>query len=184
MKHVLLFTLLGSMLMLSCNDDNNIENQEELITTVRYDLIPRGGGINVILIFRDLDGDGGNAPTTMISDNLKAGKVYDGILSILNEAEDPAEDITIEIRDEAEEHQFFFQTGNQIQVAYNDTDNNGKPIGLKTILTAGNAAASQTIKITLRHEPDKNASGVSGGNIQNAGGETDIEVLFTLDVEQ
>ena len=30
--------------------------------------------------------------------------------------------------------------------------------------------------VTLRHEPDKSAQGVSAGDITNAGGETDIEV--------
>ena len=102
---------------------------------------------------------------------------------MLNESESPVEDITLEVNEEAEAHQFFYQTSGQIAIAYNDTDNNGKPIGLKTVLTTANAGVGQSIKITLRHEPNKGASGVSTGNILNAGGETDIEVNFSLDVE-
>jgi hypothetical protein len=39
------------------------------------------------------------------------------------------------------------------------------------------------LKITLRHEPNKKASGVVGGSITNAGGETDIEVSFDVEVK-
>ena len=39
-----------------------------------------------------------------------------------------------------------------------------------------------TITVILRHEPDKDASGVSNGDITNAGGETDIEVVFNVEV--
>ncbi|HBK71516.1 MAG TPA: type 1 periplasmic binding fold superfamily protein, partial [Flavobacteriaceae bacterium] len=35
----------------------------------------------------------------------------------------------------------------------------------------------------LRHEPNKSASGVSDGDITNAGGETDIEVIFNITVQ-
>jgi len=37
--------------------------------------------------------------------------------------------------------------------------------------------------VTLRHQPDKGAIGVSDGDITNAGGETDIEVLFDVIIE-
>lgn len=183
MNKLWIYSLLLIGLFTACNDETTIENQEELITTVRYELTPRGGGNNIQLTFQDLDGDGGNAPTTTISGKLQAGITYDGVLSLLNETETPAEDITIEIRDEAEAHQFFYETSPQIQISYNDADQNGRPIGLKTVLTAGTAAAAQAIKITLRHEADKAATGVSDGNIQNAGGETDIEVAFIVDIE-
>ena len=41
----------------------------------------------------------------------------------------------------------------------------------------------ESYTITLRHEPAKTATGVSGGDITNAGGETDIEVVFDVTVE-
>jgi hypothetical protein len=43
--------------------------------------------------------------------------------------------------------------------------------------------ASGNLTITLIHEPDKFAEGVSGGNIENAGGSTDAEVVFPVIVE-
>ena len=80
-------------------------------------------------------------------------------------------------------HQFFYQvTVNGLDVAYDDMDDDGNPIGLLTTLTT-NGVGAGTMTVVLRHEPDKNAVGVSTGNIANAGGETDIEVTFDVDVQ-
>ena len=49
--------------------------------------------------------------------------------------------------------------------------------------TATGAASVGTLKVTLRHEPNKSAAGVVGGDITNAGGETDIEVEFPIVIE-
>ena len=49
-------------------------------------------------------------------------------------------------------------------------------------LTTGDAA-SGNITIILRHEPVKDAEGVSDGDITNAGGETDISVTFPVVVQ-
>ena len=41
-----------------------------------------------------------------------------------------------------------------------------------------NAAGSGELQVVLRHEPDKFGANVSAGDITNAGGETDIEVMI------
>ena len=81
-----------------------------------------------------------------------------------------------------EEHQFFFATTGASMFNYADQDNDGNPVGLSFELTTGDAG-SESYTITLRHEPDKSATGVSGGDITNAGGETDIEVVFDVIIE-
>ena len=163
-------------------DDPVIPNEEELITTLSYTLTPTTGGAAVTLSFKDLDGDGGNAPI-ITGGTLIANQTYTGTLDLLNEAESPAESITEEVQEEAEEHQFFFQsTIADVVIAYTDQDADGNPIGLTSMLTTG-AAASGAITITLRHEPNKSAAGVSGGDIDSAGGETDIEVTFPIEVQ-
>jgi hypothetical protein len=171
--------------MSSCKDDPvepEVENEEEVITTVNYTLTPDGGGDDVVLSFQDLDGDGGNA-ATITNGVLAANTAYTGALELLNEAENPAEDITVEVANEAEHHQFFFETTLVgLNVAYGDTDVDGNPIGLATTVTTTDAEMG-TLKITLRHEPIKGATGVSDGEITNAGGETDIEVTFDIDVQ-
>jgi len=159
-----------------------VPNEEELITTLTYTLTPSSGGATVVLSFQDLDGDGGNAPIIM-SDTLAANTSYTGRLELLNESITPVEDISVEILDEDEDHQFFYETTvNNLAVTYNDQDDNGNPVGLNTNLTTG-AAGSGTLKIILKHQPDKSASGVGNGAIANAGGETDIEVTFSVHVQ-
>jgi hypothetical protein len=166
------------MLITSCTKEDS--NDEELITTVTYNLTPVGGGSAVTLSFRDIDGDGGNAPVVSVSP-LKANTVYNGELTILNESESPVDDITTEIKAEDKEHQFFFESS-VVKVEYTDKDANGNPLGLLTKVST-TAAGTGKLKVTLKHEPNKTASGVKDGKIANAGGETDIEVEFNITVQ-
>lgn len=193
MKKINLLLALGVFSMLfitSCEKDEPedpiIPNEEEVITTLNFTLTPDGGGTPVVLSFQDLDGDGGNAPT-ISEGTLDNNTIYNGSLELLNELEDPAEDITLEVAEEELEHQFFYETLfptelSDVNIAYNDLDEEGNPIGLSTVLTTGEMG-SGTITVTLRHEPNKDAEGVSSGDIANAGGETDIEVTFNVEIQ-
>ena len=189
MKNINLFLVAGTFSMLlitSCKKDEPkdpiIPNEEEVITTLNFSLTPTAGGTSIVLAFQDLDGDGGNA-LTITGGTLEANTTYTGLLELLNELEDPAEDITEEVKEEGVDHQFFFETSvSGINVTYDDVDENGDPIGVSTILTT-NGTGSGSMTVTLRHEPSKDASGVSGGDMTNAGGETDIEVIFNVEVQ-
>ncbi|MCB0705242.1 MAG: type 1 periplasmic binding fold superfamily protein [Saprospiraceae bacterium] len=178
--------LLFVCLLSSCKEDIPkdpvIPNEEELITTLYLNLMP-GTGQLVTLSFEDLDGAGGAAPIIK-GGTLAPNTTYEGILTLFNELEDPVGDISVEIEDEALDHQFFFQTDIPgLDVSYNDQDSEGNPIGLRTIISTPDSGSSGTLTITLRHEPDKDATGVSEGDISNAGGETDIQVTFEIDVQ-
>lgn len=189
MKKINLLLVLGVLSVLfitSCKKDEPedpiIPNEEEVITTLKFTLTPNGGGTPIVFTFQDLDGDGGNPPI-ITGGTLDTNATYNGSLELLNELESPAEDITEEVQEEAEEHQFFFQTTVAgLSVAYDDMDTGGNPIGLATKLTT-NGAGNGTLTIILRHEPNKGATGVSTGDITNAGGETDIEVTFNVEVQ-
>ena len=93
----------------ACSDDDDVLptpiNDEEVITTVNVTLTPMGGGTVVTLQKQDLDGDGPDAPTFSISGDLIAGTTYNGSIELLNETENPAEDITEEVEDESNDHQ-------------------------------------------------------------------------------
>ncbi len=171
------------LLFSSCEEDPAEPiNEEELITTLVVTLTPQSGGADKILRFEDLDGDGGNAPI-ITADTLADSTVYDLFVSLLNEAESPSENITEEVKEEDDEHQLFFDiSGVTATYAYGDADENSAPLGLQGVFTTS-AAGSGTLKVTLRHEPNKTAVGVSGGDITNAGGETDIEVTFNVNVQ-
>jgi hypothetical protein len=169
----------------SCDKDPVIPNPEELITTMIYTVTPVSGeGSTVIYTFRDLDGDGGNPPVITISgnggDTLKSGAVYEGVIELWNESVNPAVNITSEVDAESEDHQFFYDLiGLHATVEYADVDDNGFPVGLQTMVSPFGPGVG-SLDITLRHLPDKAAAGVSDGNIQNAGGETDIAVSFPV----
>lgn len=171
------------LLFAACEpDDPIIPNEEEVITTLTYTLTPDGGGDAIILRFQDLDGDGGDAPI-IEGGILATNQSYVGTLDLLNEQETPASSISDEILEEDEDHQFFFQTDiTGLNVTYSDQDADGNPIGLRSQLTTTEAGKG-TLTLILRHEPYKSASGVSNGDITSAGGETDIEVSFDIDVQ-
>lgn len=177
--------LLSVTVLFSCSDSNDPEivNEEEVITTLIATLTPQGGGTAVILTSRDLDGNGPNDPVESVNGNLSANTTYTGEIQVLNELENPAEDITLEVKEEADEHQFFITPSNNIAtIMYTDSDGNGDPIGVEFTLTTG-AAGSGNLTITLKHEPNKAGVGVSDGDITNAGGETDVERTFSITVQ-
>jgi len=178
-----LCTIAGIIMTTSCSDDDPIiENEEELITTVIYRLEPLNGGDVVEFRFTDLDGDGGDEPV-IIANPLQANTEYSGTMSFLDESSGTAESITEEIEEEALEHQVFYVvSGNSVAIEYNDADSDSNPIGLNTNLSTSEAETG-SLRVILRHEPDKAAQGVADGDPSNAGGETDIEVLFLYTVE-
>lgn len=182
LKFLALF-LSTALVFISCSndDDNTPVNEEEVITTVIVTLT--GGGQTITLTSKDLDGDGPNAPVVTVSGNLIANTVYTGSTRFLNELEDPAEEITDEVEEEGDEHQVFYQLLSSLgTVTYTDTDVNGNPIGLSFTLTTGSTAGTGNLTVTLRHEPNKTASGVASGDITNAGGSTDAQVTFPIQV--
>ena len=157
-------------------------NEEELITTLELHFHSTGGTQHRHISFTDLDGDGGDPPV-ILADTLSHDSVYAVEVELWNASVSPALDIAAEIAEEAEAHQFFFVvSGANAQIAYADADANGQPIGLTTTWTMGGAGAG-TSTVILRHEPDKSGTGVSGGDITNAGGDTDLEVMLPLVIE-
>ncbi len=168
----------------SCDkDDPEPPNEEELITTLTLTMTPQSGGDALVFQFQDLDGDGGDDPI-ITSPKLAANTTYDAAIQVLDESVSPAENITDEVRTEGDDHQFFFATttGVNLSFSYEDMDSNGNPIGLSALFQTGEAS-SGGFQVTLRHEPNKSASGVLQGDITNAGGETDIEVVFDIEIE-
>lgn len=167
----------------SCKKDPVIPNEEELITTLIVELTAPDSAGPITLRFEDLDGDGGSDPT-ITGGTLSVDTEYETTITLSNDSVTPSEDITGEIEEEAEEHQFFFQSDiGGVSFSYNDEDANGNPIGLSSKVSTSQAGTG-SITITLRHEPNKSGTGVADGDISNAGGETDIEVIFPIDVQQ
>jgi len=175
----------GLIILSNCGDDDPITppNEEELITSVNVVFTPTSGTAVTMKYYDEDGGDGATAPV-VTGGTLAANTAYSVTLEILNESKNPAEDISEEIKEEDEDHQFFFEISsglNLTHTSYDDQDENGNPLGLENTFTTG-AASSGTLKVILRHEPNKSASGVSDGDITNAAGETDVETLPAIDI--
>lgn len=173
----------ATLLLASCSSDDGNEpiNEEEVITTVKVALT--GGTTPITLEWKQLDESA--APVITVSGDLNSNTTYTGTISILNELENPADNITLEIAEEADEHQFFYQVGSGLNISnltYLDADTNGNPLGLSFSFDTGEASTGN-FTITLRHDLNKSAAGVSDGQIANAGGETDVEVTFPLTIQ-
>ena len=186
MKNITYITIAIILMGTSCKKDDPAPetpvNEEELITTLILTYVDQVTSDTKQMVFRDLDGDGGNAPV-ITADTLDAGAMYDLTVELLNESVSPTDTITYEVEDEGAEHQFFFEVATaNLSIAYADMDTNGDPIGLVNTSSAA-GASSGSLTVTLRHEPDKGAAGVSDGDITNAGGETDIEVDFDVVIQ-
>lgn len=172
---------ISSILLSSCSDnhddDDDHDHEEELITTVTYTLT--NGTDIVTLTFQDLTGGSIEDATYDVSGPLTENTTYTGSIQLLNETESPADNITIEVQAEADEHEFFYASAVAgVSITKTDTDTNGNPIGIETSLTTGNAAAG-TLAIILKHEPTKPNNGSSA----DAGGSTDVEVTFSVEVQ-
>ncbi len=179
------YYLLASLIFIqSCKKaDPVIPVQQELITTIIFELIPQNGGPSVTMSFQDLDGDGGLQPT-ITGGVLAANTAYFGKLTLLNESALPVDSTNKDILEENLAHQFFFKASNglDLSVIYDDFDDNNQPIGLSNTVETG-VPSSGKLTVTLRHEPNKSGTGVSTGDITNAGGETDIEVDFDVQIK-
>jgi hypothetical protein len=188
--------VLAALTFVACeNDDDDDDdtpsavNEEELITDLRLTFTSTFDQSETTFIFSDTDGPGGSDP--LIDDIvLSDSTAYSVSIEVLD-ASNPndVEDITEEIAEEDEEHQFFFIPGSgaesTLTIAYDPTelDDDGNPIGLSSVWTTLDATPSgATVRVVLRHELDKAATGVSDGDITNAGGETDIDVTFNVSV--
>jgi hypothetical protein len=112
----------------------------------------------------------------------------------LTNAENPAdiEDITEEVREEADEHMFFFSwtdglfsdpTGNgnvdnrADAVNYDDADGDGLPLGLNTTWSTG-PASSGSFRVILKHQPDGIKTATSG----SSDGDTDIDISWQISI--
>lgn len=167
------------------HDHDHGPGEVELITTLKITLTPQGGGSPLTVQFQDLDGEGGNAPVVdkIVVDR---GKVYDGEIQELNELESPPEDITEEVKEEAETHQLFFDTlggFSPATVAYADKEsdyvtNTGAdhPVGIRFTLSVPANAQNGQFRVSQSHYDAGPKDGVTPSD------ETDIEVTFEVEV--
>jgi hypothetical protein len=168
--------VLFSTIWISCDKDSENYNEEELITSVIISL-SKAGAAPVSFSVKDIDGDGGTPP---VAEEIKLtpNTTYNFTIKFLDESKaGTPNDLSTEIANEAGEHLVCFIAGGSISTpVVSDKDANGKPLGLTgTISTV--AAGTGTLKVTLKHLPDKAHSNPCST------GETDVEVTFPVRVQ-
>lgn len=152
--------------------DNKPVNQSELITTVKLIFTDSATGSKTTAIFKDLDGEGGNAPSQFDTIQLAANKSYTTQILLLDESKTAVDTISNEVMEENDEHLFVFtKTGVNIIFSITDKDANNLPVGLSSIWRTSGVSTGTTT-VTLKHQPD----GIKNGTA--APGETDVEVTF------
>ena len=182
---LLLIILWGcAMVFVACDDEDDslVVCSCEGITTIQYTLTPMTGGDSIVLSYVDLDGEGGSEPT-ISTGVLEANQTYIGEMELLDGTGESVENITEDILQESDEFQFFFDASFvEINIAYDDQDINGNPLGLQSVVTTG-AAGTGILTVALLHEPDKFADGVADGDITNAEGATEVEITFPVTIQ-
>ena len=182
LKFGLILLVFGAVTMQSCKDEVDPVNEEEVINEIKITL-KDDNNQTYNLSYIDSDGAGPTVPVIM-ADVLPSNKKLTGYVTFENTLNTPVDKITDEILDEGTDHQLFFTfKGSPAPVVvYKDQDSNGKPIGLQIeINTLGQYFG--IMDFVLRHQPNKDASGVSAGEIVNAGGTTDVQITFNVTVE-
>jgi hypothetical protein len=151
-------------------------HEEELITSAILTFVDTAGvEPTVICAFRDPDGDGGNAATEHDTIRLVANTYYNATIQLLNESESPAEDITLEVQDEDDEHLFCYAPSNtNVSIARTDSDGTYE-LGIATFWSTGAVATGETT-VTLKHQP-----GIKDGTC--APGDTDVEITFITEIQ-
>ncbi|MBL7882782.1 MAG: hypothetical protein JNL69_01835 [Bacteroidia bacterium] len=183
MKKLAFIATVVTLIFTGCKKDDSptpeipppLANEEEVITTFTLYFTDSANVSNVIsATFRDPDGDGGNPYTQFDTIHLMSNTTYYTQVVVLNETAVPADSISNEILEEANDHLFFYNvTGANATVTITDLDSNTPtplPIGLQTKWRTGNVS-SGTTQIILKHQP-----GIKDGTF--APGSTDIDLTF------
>lgn len=178
LKFLTTLLIVNVFLFTACDkdDDGHSDNEQELITTVKLTFMETGG-TTIEFSVKDLDGDGGNPPV-VDTITLKANTAYTIGVELLDESEaGHTHHITDEVKEESNSHLICFEaTGSMTKPVIGDVDSDGYPLGLECSVTTGTAGTG-TLKVTLKHEPDKSTAAPCST------GETDAEVTFPVVVE-
>ena len=155
---------------------SQIGHEEELITSVlliHYDSLK-----NVLdtAVYKDTDGIGGRSPT-IDTLRLSRNSIYAVNIKFLDESNPSAiKDITMEIKEEGDEHLVCYQLFDASGVFMEIVDSDGLlPIGLESRWKIDSTAQSSNgqLQLLLKHQPEFKDGSCGPGD-------TDVEVFFPI----
>ena len=176
--------LLASLLFTSCKKDEvEPTDDNELITRVELKFTDVTAKTTLTYTFQDKDGDPKTAPEKFDKIVLNKGVTYSVSIGVYDDTKSPVMDITQEINEEADVHLFVYKTtpASLLTTTILDKDKNGLPIGLSSSILTQSTAGTGKLNLLLKHQPELNGVKVKTG--QEAGGSTDIDLLFDVEVK-
>lgn len=197
-RQIIIPALISCVALASCekdDEDPHDEHEHEVITDVKLVFTNESDATDVVeALAQDPDGEGVE-PMTIVTDiALDTNKTYTLTIEIVNNLESPANDVAAEVKEEDEEHQFFFSFTNNAftnptgsgnvgdgtsAIVYNDEDANGNPLGLSTTWTTGSTTTSNgTFRVVLMHQP-----GVKTATSGTLDGDADFNIEFGLNID-
>lgn len=179
MNRITRFLLILPLALAACDSaepDPIGAGEHELITQITLTLTNTDDPEDVAgIVASDPSGTGLEFTLDPAALALRAGASYAGTIELADTLND--EDITEEVRAEAEAHQLFYTVDGLggVTIAYADEDANGLPVGLAFEVTvAEGAAGSGTLRVQLAHYDD----GAKDGTTLSS--ETDVDLTLPL----
>ncbi|MAY83349.1 MAG: hypothetical protein CMP59_04370 [Flavobacteriales bacterium] len=185
LKPLNLLLILFILGLAACTDDDDDSvdntpginpNEEELITSIEVIMNDTANATIDTFRFRDPDGDGGNIPV-IDSIIINSNTTYLVNLRFLDESDpNDVEDITVEVKDEDDEHLVCYEVTPAMAITINRTDTDGTyELGLESDWQTFGAQSGR-VEISLKHQP-----GVKDGSCSP--GETDVQVAFPFRIQ-
>jgi hypothetical protein len=192
-KYIYILIIINLFFITSCRDKRVPEpekpSEEELITTVKLVLVDAMNASTVVETtwFENPFGEPGKN-ITIDTLRLEQNKEYLATVYLLDQSKNPVDTISYEVKEEADEHQLFYEFKNTqgenvnnltIQYLPGDVDSHNVPLGLspKFISTA---SIIGNLTVILKHQPDaKPTTGQGDINL----GATDVEVIFPVKIQ-
>ena len=172
-----------SFALVSCRGDSITDpaGETEVISRVTLTLTSATGVVTSAFI-EDADGNGPNAPSAQAGTlSLPAGTTATGTIRFENRLVTPIENITDEVRKEANEHRVIYSvTGAGVTFNTTDVDGAGRPLGLTftAAAAAGTPSGARTLRVVLCHYDTTPKPAVA----TSCTVDTDIDVSFALTV--
>jgi hypothetical protein len=189
MKRKILPIIASMLFLFNACDDPSVTGpgplKEELITHVVVEFVDSANTVDTMRAeFIDMDGPAGSGAPTITGATLKLGRTYLASVKlyevIRSSTADSLKEITDDIRDEGDHHQFFYTLSgpdaSMSAIEITDEDANGLPLGLTFTMRnqAGSAAGQSVLNVVLSHFED------DGQKNGTARGESDVDIDFPI----
>lgn len=169
----LFFTCLLLGFLSSCNPDDDANNDPdpnpEYIQRLTMSLTPSTGGQPFTISYFDEDGPGGTAPI-LSAEQLPIQTTFEVSTQIFDENGQL-------VNYNNEKTQIFYAvSGLDMDITYDDMDNNMNPIGLKLVISTGEFPSSGTLDIVLKTDVSKPNTGLAASTT----GDTKLATKVTV----